>query len=108
MTLRPLADVLLDLIDLATAIIDRPFAAFGHKADVAAINEEIVAWVAKPSDARIADDVEIMLVCALAHAADPNQSKDKIQDWCDIAEGLLTKVRKHAKLAVEETQRVPG
>lgn len=108
MTLRPLADVLLDLIDLATAIIEKPFTAYGHKAEVAVINEEITSWVAKPSDARIVDDVELMLITALAHAADSNQPMNKIQDWCDIAECLLSFVRRHAVLAVEETQRVPA
>lgn len=108
MTLRPLADVLLDLILLADEIISRPYAAFGHKAEVAVVNEEVVAWVAKPSDARIADDVEIMLITAMAHAADANLTTKQIQQWCDVAECLLPFVRRHAALAVEETQRVPA
>lgn len=108
MTLRPLAEVLLDLIDLANAIISQPYAAFGRKAEVASINEEVIAWVVKPSDYRMIDDVEVMVVTALAHAADANLTGEQIQKWCDIAWHLLPFVQADAKRAVEAMERVPG
>jgi hypothetical protein len=100
---RPLSEILRDVVTVAGFVTLTPATAFGHREELNDLRTEVAAAIARPApDGRVIDERAAMLITAALHIAGPEW---KEPGWVQLAVFLLPAVREQWGRAVEQELR---